>query len=116
MPKSTSQAEATSNSEKIKPIALAVIELCLTEKKFQGKFLKAFQVNLNACLDLVLANQYYPIVVWGVEAGFQVILLCGPCLLLGCPYYEPLLWFMIQFNNFCCSVVNSKLKTINKIC
>jgi len=31
MPKDTSQAEATLNSEKIKPIALAIIELCLTE-------------------------------------------------------------------------------------
>ena len=31
MPEGTSRAEATSNSEKIKPVALAVIELCLTE-------------------------------------------------------------------------------------
>jgi len=31
MPNGTSQAEATSNSEKIKPVALAVIELCLSE-------------------------------------------------------------------------------------
>jgi len=31
MPKGTSRAEATSNSEKIKPIALAIIELYLTE-------------------------------------------------------------------------------------
>ena len=31
MPKGTSRAGATSNSEKIKPVALAVIELCLTE-------------------------------------------------------------------------------------
>jgi len=31
MPAGTSQAEATSNSEKIKLIALAVIELCLSE-------------------------------------------------------------------------------------
>ena len=31
MPKGTSRAEVTSNSEKIKPIALAVIELCLSE-------------------------------------------------------------------------------------
>ena len=29
--KDTSQAEATSNSEKIKPVALTVIELCLSE-------------------------------------------------------------------------------------
>jgi len=31
VPKGTSQDEATSNSEKIKPEALAVIELCLSE-------------------------------------------------------------------------------------
>jgi len=31
MPKGTSQAEATLNSEKIKPVALAVIELCWSE-------------------------------------------------------------------------------------
>jgi len=31
MHKGTSQAEATSNIEKIKPKALAIIELCLTE-------------------------------------------------------------------------------------
>ena len=31
MPKGTSRAEATSNSEKMKPVALAVIELCLSE-------------------------------------------------------------------------------------
>jgi len=31
MPKGTFQAEATSNSEKIKPVPLAVIELCWSE-------------------------------------------------------------------------------------
>ena len=31
MPKGTSQAEATSNSEKIKSVALAIIELCESE-------------------------------------------------------------------------------------
>ena len=31
MPKGTCRAEATSNSEKIKPVALAVIELRLSE-------------------------------------------------------------------------------------
>ena len=31
MPKSTSRAEATSNSEKVKPVALAVIEFRLSE-------------------------------------------------------------------------------------
>ena len=36
MPKGTCQAEATSNSEKIKPIALAVIELRLSEGTSQS--------------------------------------------------------------------------------
>jgi len=31
MAKGTSQAEATSNSEKIKPIALTIVELCESE-------------------------------------------------------------------------------------
>ena len=31
MPKGTSRAEAMSNSEKIKPVELAFIELCLSE-------------------------------------------------------------------------------------
>ena len=66
MPKGTSRAEVTSNSEKIKPIALVVIELCLTKGisqskeniffKFRGNFLKAFRVDLKACLGLVLPN------------------------------------------------------------
>ena len=82
MPKSTSRAEATSNSEKIKPVALAVIELCLSEGisqsvrqsleillykkflKFRSNLLKAFRVDLKACLGLVLLNQYCLIVVW----------------------------------------------------
>ena len=49
---------------------------------------------MKACLGLVLPNQYHPSVI-KIEAGFQVILFCGPCLLLGRPYYEPLLWFMM---------------------
>ena len=36
MPKDTSWDEVTSNSEKIKPIALAVIELCLSEGNRQA--------------------------------------------------------------------------------
>ena len=36
VPKGTSWAEATSNSEKIKPVALAVIELCLSESISQS--------------------------------------------------------------------------------
>jgi len=31
MPKGTSQAEATSNSEKIKSVALVIIKLCLSK-------------------------------------------------------------------------------------
>ena len=73
MPKGTSQAEATSKSEKIKPVGLAVIELHLSEGisqslensveyiyiylKFCSNLLKAFRVDLKACLDLVLPNQ-----------------------------------------------------------
>ena len=81
MPKGTSRAEATSNSEKIKPIALAVIELCLTEGisqvisqseensvwKFHGNFLKAFQIDLKAYLDLVLPT---PLLFGKVETWF----------------------------------------------
>ena len=78
MPKGTCWAKATSNSEKIKPVALAVIELRLSEGisqpvsqsvensieyiiyifKFRSNLLKAFQVDLKACLGLVLPNQY----------------------------------------------------------
>ena len=80
MPKGTCRAEATSNSEKIKPIALAVIKLCLSEGisqlltyllsqsvensinkiffKVRSNLLKAFWVDLIACLGLVLPHQY----------------------------------------------------------
>ena len=71
MPKGTSRADVTLNSKKIKPVAIAVIELCLTEDisqavshkkiplnnfffKFPGNFLKAFQFDLKAYLGLVL--------------------------------------------------------------
>ena len=79
MPKGTTRAEVTLNSEKIKPVALAVIELCLSEGisqsvsrkfhfnklflKFRSNLLKAFQVDLKAFLGLVLPNQYCLIVV-----------------------------------------------------
>ena len=82
MPKGTSQAEAMSNSEKIKPVALAVIELRLSEGisqsvrqlvsrnihliiffKFHSNLLKVFQGDLKACLVLVLPNQYCLIVI-----------------------------------------------------
>jgi len=76
MPKGTSLAEAESNSEKIKPVVLAVIELRWSEGigqtisqsaenpikqkiplfrkclKFCGNFLKAFRINLKVCLGL----------------------------------------------------------------
>ena len=70
MPKRICQAEGMSNSEKIKPVALAVIELCLSEgisqsvtRKFHyiyiyiifkicSNLLKVFRVNLKACLGL----------------------------------------------------------------
>ena len=87
MPQGTSWSEAMSNSEKIMPVALAVIELHLSEGisqsvtqllsqsvensikyiyiffKFWSNLLKAFQVDLKACLGLVLPNQYCLIVV-----------------------------------------------------
>ena len=83
MEKGTCRAEATSNSEKIKPVALAVIELCLSEgisqlltqpvcrkfrrikikKKFCSNLLKMFRVNLKACLGLVLPYQYCLIII-----------------------------------------------------
>jgi len=61
MVKGTSRAEATSNSEKVKPIALAIVELRKSEdirqagrqlvsqsvSKFCSNFLKAFQVGLK---------------------------------------------------------------------
>ena len=68
MPKGTCWAEATLNSEKIKPIALAVIELRLSEGIRQAvsqsvenplnkksNLLEAFRVAL---LGLVIPNQY----------------------------------------------------------
>jgi len=71
--KGTSLAEATSSSEKIKLMVLAVIELCLSEgisqavkilrnKKFlefRSNFLKEFLVNLKACF-------IYPIIIWEI--------------------------------------------------
>jgi len=53
--KGTSWSEVTPNSKKIKPVALAIVELC----KFEG----ISQFNLKACLGLVLPNQYCPIVI-----------------------------------------------------
>jgi len=82
--KGTSRAEATLNREKFKPVALSIMELCQSEGisllvsqtvsrnfffKFRGNFLKAFWVDLKACLDLVLPIQYYPIIAEKIEAG-----------------------------------------------
>ena len=50
-------AEVTLNSEKIKPVALAVIELLL--KIMCSNLLEAFQVVLKALFGLVIPNQYY---------------------------------------------------------
>ena len=55
--------------------------------------LKAFRVDLKACLGL---TNTAPLLSGKIKAGFQMILLCGPRVLLGCPYYEPLLQFMIH--------------------
>ena len=63
--------------------------------KFCGKLLKALRVDLKSCLGLVLSNAT-PASSKKIEASFRVIIFRGPCLLLGCPYYEPLLWFMIK--------------------
>ena len=78
MPKGTFQAEATLNSEKIKPVALAVIELCLTEGISQAVSQKKIPLNY-----FLLKIQ------WQLFGSISVGL-------LGHPYYEPLLWFMIN--------------------
>ena len=64
--------------------------------KFYGNVLKAFQVDLKAWFYL---TNTAPSSSGKIEAGFRVILLCGPCLLLRHPYYEPLLWFMMNSHN-----------------
>ena len=80
MPKGMFWDEATSNSEKIKPISLAVIELCLLESirqtgrqagrqlvensieyiflKFCNNLLEVFRIVLKELLGLVIPNQY----------------------------------------------------------
>ena len=81
MPKGTSRTEAMSDSEKVKPMTLAVIELHFSEGisqllsqsvensikyiffKFHSNLLKVFQVELKTCLGLVFPNQYCLIVV-----------------------------------------------------
>ena len=101
MPKGTCRAEATSNIEKIKPVALAVTELRLSEGisqsvaylisqqkiplnklffKFRSNLLKLFQVDLKACLGLVLPNQYCLIIIRGNRGCFfgDIILSATP--------------------------------------
>ena len=77
MPKGTCQAEAASSNIKLKPIALAIIELCaaclkvLVSKqvsqpaeeislniKFHSNLLEMFWVTLKALLDLFIPHQY----------------------------------------------------------
>ena len=78
--------------------------------------MKAFRVDLKACL--VLTNTA-PSSSGKIEAGFWVILLCGPRLLLCRPYYEPLLWFMIckgqNYNHIKYSIENKKTLTGGQI-
>jgi len=71
MPKGTSRAEATLNSEKIKPVAIAVIKLCLTEgisqavrqsvshKKIPWQLFESISGRSESLFGLVLPNQYY---------------------------------------------------------
>ena len=49
----------------IKKISLYKIVL-----KFCGNFLKKIQVDLKACLGLVLSNRYFPIVFWKIWGWF----------------------------------------------
>ena len=73
MPKGTSQDEATLNSEKIKPVAIVIIELRLPEGRQTGRqagrqiyifykiydnLLETFRIVLKALLGLVILNQY----------------------------------------------------------
>jgi len=75
VPKGTSQAKATLNCKKIKTMALATVELhwfvsiesSLKNFKFCINLLKVFQIDLKACLGLVLPNPCCSIVIyWGV--------------------------------------------------
>ena len=56
MSKGTCWTEATSNSDNRHPIALAIIELLLSEVISQS--IEAFQVLLRAILGLVIPIQY----------------------------------------------------------
>ena len=54
----------------------------------RSNLLKAFQVNLKACLGTVLPNQYCLIVIRENEAGFWVMFFHGLRLLLCGPYIQ----------------------------
>ena len=89
MPKDTSQTEAMSNNKRIRPIALATIQLCLSEgisqllsqsvsrkfcliilfnnlKEICSNLLRAFWVDVKACLSLVLHQYFF----WGKRGWF----------------------------------------------
>ena len=96
MPKGTSREEATSNSEKIEPVALAVIELCLegirqsvensVVESVSGRFESLF--GLSFTLPILPPHHQN-------EAGFWMMLFCGPHLLLCGPCYTLLSYRMI---------------------
>ena len=95
MPKGTSRAAVMSNSEQIKPIAVAIIELRLSEGisqllsqsvenfikffLFCSNLLNAFRINLKAYLGLVLPTNTAS---GKIEAGSVGMLFCGPHILL----------------------------------
>jgi len=107
--KGTSQAEATSNIKKIKPIALAIFKLCESEGLSQlgswlensvkyflnlrSNFLKVFRVNLKVFMSL---TNTAPSSSRKIVIDFLVNLLHGLPPNLHCLYYELLLWFMIN--------------------
>jgi len=55
---------------------------------------KAFQVDLKACLGLVLPTQLCPTVVWML---FWATLFCGPCLLLCVALYDRVVTLNAEF-------------------
>ena len=102
MPKGMCPAGVTLNSEKTKPVALAVIELHLSEGisqsvsqsvrqsvsqykisfniyifKFHSNFLKVFWVDLKTCLGLVYLTNTASLLSGKVKAGFWVMFFHG---------------------------------------
>ena len=97
---------------KIKPVALSIIELHLSEGISQ---LLSQSVAQSLCLRTAKnsISRHFRLIrklIWAqfhlinttpslsvkIEVSFWVIVLCGSCLLLDHPYYEPRLWFMIR--------------------